>query len=247
MGAQQSVSPRKVTLTLDMGPGEADEPLEPAGSSELAHAAGTSSSATRDGSQAPFRHGEMTPAEGAHAKELDEPDPERAGWMPARPGAGALPRPRRGARSTQLAHAVALYRESYRGLSVSAFRRALKESHEIHVSHDALCDALRAEGVVAVRVPAAWVQGAAPARGPRMRPSTRLEESPQREEAAPPPPQVVGEPRVAHELQTCSDRVERLNATLRDRIVEWRRGQRPLDGAVAAFAALKDFVRKLPE
>jgi hypothetical protein len=154
-------------------------------------------------------------------------------------------KPPRGATSTQVQYAVALYRERYRQLSAAEFVSVLKSEHGIVIQGPGLYFALRKEGLIAPRPVKAWrlaAAGIAPhAEAPP--PASTAESSVTTLDPSPIDPLQ----RLGRELQALTDRVDRLNARARDRLVDWRRGAGTIESAISAVAALKEFIAGLPK
>ena len=187
--------------------------------------------------------GELTAADAADIAGANETS--LTAWPHDGRGVALRPWPNRRNRSTQVDHAVKLYRERYGGLTLSAFRRVLSVDHEMSVPVRPLRDALRREGLLPVQTPEVapppFVAESFPT---ETRSNSELEQSEPEDRPNPSPEDV--QLQVARELQSWSDRIDRLNSAVRDQIVRWRRGERPVDAAVDAFAELKTFVLGVP-
>jgi transposase len=191
---------------------------------------------------------ELSVAEAAEITGVAERDV--VAWMRARrAGRGGLDEHRRkrlkGAASTQVQYAVALYRERYTSLSASEFARVLKSEHGIVLRGPGLYLALRKEGLIAPRPVKAWRLAAAGITPYLEAPPTASPSEVVVAAHAPPPMDPLQ--RIGRELQVLTDRVDRLNAQARDRIVDWRRGAGTIESALSAVTALKEFITGLPK
>ena len=191
---------------------------------------------------------ELSVAEAAKITGVAEQDV--IAWMRARrAGRGGFDKHRRkrlkGIGTTQVQYAVGLYRDRYRHLSASEFVRVLKSEHGIVLQSQGLYFALLKEGLIAPRPVKAWrlaaagidpdPEAASPASQTEVAAASRV------------PSPIDPSQRIGRELQALTDRVDRLNAQARDRIVDWRRGTGTLEAAIGAVNALKDFISGLPK
>ncbi len=166
-------------------------------------------------------------------------------WMRARrAGRGGFDEHRRKrlkeAASTQVQFAIALYRDRYTNLSASEFVHVLKSEHGIAIKGPRLYFALRKEGLIAPRPVKAWRLAAAGIIPHRAAPRPAL---PREVTVTGHDPSSIDPlQQTGRDLQAITDRVDRLNAQARDRIVDWRRGAGTIESARMAVDTLKEFI-----
>jgi hypothetical protein len=176
---------------------------------------------------------ELSVAEAAEITGVAERDD--VAWMRARrAGRGEgdqrrRKRHQRAAASRQVQYAVALYRDRYRHLSAPEFVGVLRSEHGIVIQGPGLHIALRKEGLIATPPVKPWRLAAA-----GIVPLVEVPVTASTGQGMRKPPPVDPLLRLGRELQALTDRVDRLNAQARDRIVDWRRGAGPLESAIDA-------------